>query len=148
MPVVVLPVRHEPLLRPSTSPRGRRLLAAVGMSALLAACGGGGGDGDGTSGAGPATRPGGPFEFAQCTAAPTAVRWVRELDNGRWQTHRYVALGAEPLVKVVPSGGLPTGKNPEGVVNHGPLLAQNCTPGANGQTQAMRLRQRPRRRLE
>ncbi|TWO67017.1 hypothetical protein FN976_26150 [Caenimonas sedimenti] len=112
------------------------------ITAGLAACGGGGGDDDAPK---PPVlvRASGPSEFVQCTTVPSAVRVVREQDNGQWRTNRYVAFGAEPLAKMLPPAAstLETGKNPEGVLDHGPLQAQNCAPGS-GQTQTLRLRVR------
>jgi hypothetical protein len=115
-----------------------RAFGATAMAMTLAACGGGGGGGDGGAPV-PPTRASGPFEFSQCNAAPSAIRIVREQEAGGWRTNRYVAASAgEPLAKMVPQAG-PTGKNPEGVVSHGPLQAQNCTPGT-GATQTMRFK--------
>jgi len=107
----------------------------------LAACGGGGSDPPPT--VAPLQRTSGPYEFNQCSPVPHAVRIARELDNGQWRTNRYVAYAAgDPLAKMVAPAGLETGKNPEGVIEHGPLQAQNCTPGAVGLFQTMRLRVR------
>jgi hypothetical protein len=105
----------------------------------LAACGGGGSDSPPP--VAPLQRASGPFEFNQCSPLPTAVRIAREVDNGNWRTNRYIAYAAgDPLAKMVAPAPLETGKNPEGVIEHGPLVAVNCTPGAVGQFQTMRLR--------
>ncbi len=89
----------------------------------------------------PATRTSGPEEFTRCEV-PAAIRVARELDNGQWRTNRYLALGGTDLMRMVPPPSLATGKNPEGVARHGPLIAQNCTPGQPTATQTLRLRLR------
>lgn len=117
-------------------------LAALFAAVLLAACGGGG-DGDDPPRMAPLQHTGGPYEFNQCSTPPHAVRVVREVDNGQWRTNRYVAYKAgDPLGKMAPPSTLPTSKNPEGVVSHGPLQAQNCTPDPVGATQWMRMKVR------
>ncbi len=123
----------------------RRLAWRAGGTVLitagLGACGGGGDD----AAALPApSMTSGPTEFVQCASVPSAVRVVREQENGRWLTNRYTAFGAGPLARMTPpaASGLQTGKNPEGVLDHGPLQAQNCTPAGAGQTQTLRLRVR------
>ena len=53
----------------------------------------------------------------------------------------YTHRSCRPLAKVLPAAGFATARNPEGVLSHGPLLAQNCTPGAGAlQTVSFRAR--------
>ena len=152
MPFLDLPLGEKEAFDDSSSPpsatsRWRfhwRAWSAALITAGLAACGGGGGDDEGAPKPPVLVRASGPSEFVQCTTVPSAVRVVREQDNGQWKTNRYVAFGDEPLAKMLPPAGsaLQTGKNPEGVLDHGPLQAQNCTPAGSGQTQTLRLRVR------
>lgn len=115
-----------------------RRLTIVFCGLLLAACGGGGGGGGGSEPA-PAQMVSGPAEFSRCEV-PEQISFVREKDGATgWKTSRYLKYAGQPLALMVPGGGLPTGKNPEGVVSHGPLHAQNCTPGS-GSVQTQRLR--------
>ncbi len=113
-----------------------RWAGAFALAMGLSACGGGGGDEGGGPPAAPPVRTSGPAEFGQCDV-PRQVVIARELDAGQWRTNRYVAMPGEALARMVPAAGLATGKNPEGVLNHGPLQAQNCTPGT-GAAQTMR----------
>ena len=83
----------------------------------------------------------GPAEFLRCEV-PQQIAIVREMEGGlAWKTHRYLKFEGQPLAKVLPAAGLATAKNPEGVMSHGPLHAQNCTPGAGAlQTVSFRVR--------
>lgn len=117
----------------------RRTALPISLAMVLSACGGGGGGGDGPDD-GPPLRTSSPAEFAQCTV-PQRVSFVREQQGGQWRTNRYVQMPGDPLALMVPAPGLATGKNPEGVIGHGPLQAQNCTPGSGtAQTMSLRLR--------
>lgn len=119
----------------------RTAAAACAMSTLLVACGGGGGGGVAPEVPTP-TAASGPHEFDRCQDVPSALSVVREQVEGRWQTQRYVARGGEPLALMVAAAPLETAKNPEGVLSHGPLLAQNCTPAGTGRVQTLSLRVR------
>jgi hypothetical protein len=116
--------------------RCRAGFATTSASLVLASCGGGGGD---------ATPAGelrnGPAEFLRCEV-PQQIAIVRENEGGSgWKTNRYLQFAGQPLAKVLPAAGLATAKNPEGVLSHGPLHAQNCTPGAGAlQTVSFRVR--------
>jgi len=114
----------------------RGALLALPALLVLASCGGGGGGGEPA----PAQQLSGPSEFTRCEV-PEQISFVRENEGAAgWQTNRYVKYPGQPLAKMVAGNGLPTAKNPEGVVSHGPLHAQNCTPGAGAvQTQRLRL---------
>jgi hypothetical protein len=118
---------------------GRRAgtgLATAAVALLLVSCGGG--DGGADVAPVPELRNG-PAEFLRCEV-PQRIAIVREVDGG-WKTNRYLQFAGQPLVKVLPAPGLETAKNPEGVVSHGPLHAQNCTPGTGAlQTLSFRVR--------
>ncbi|HSV52102.1 MAG TPA: hypothetical protein VLJ57_08305 [Burkholderiaceae bacterium] len=107
------------------------------MALTMAACGGGGGDGD---------VPGealvsGPAEFTRC-AVPEQISIVREDESAAgWKTNRYLKFAGQALTKLVAGPGMVSTKNPEGVLTHGPLHAQNCTPGA-GTSQSLTFRLR------
>jgi hypothetical protein len=81
-----------------------------------------------------AQRTSGPYEFNGCNV-PQQLSIVREDENKpwwppNWKTNRYNRYAGESsMLKMVPGSGLPTAKNPEGVVEHGPGNAQNCTYG-------------------
>lgn len=108
-------------------------LATAAVTLLLASCGGGGAD------VAPAPLRNGADEFLRC-AVPQRIAIVREID-GTWKTNRYLQFAGQELAKVVPAAGLATAKNPEGVVSHGPLHAQNCTDGSGAlQTISFRVR--------
>lgn len=114
-----------------------RPLAAAGLSLGLAACGGGGGD----SADEKPMLLSGPLEFNRC-AVPEQISIVRE-DEGAagWKTNRYLKFAGSALTKLVAGPGMATTKNPEGVISHGPLHAQNCTPGTGSrQTLSFRVR--------
>ncbi len=118
--------------------RCRAGLLTAGAALLLASCGGGGGGSD----VSPAEElRNGPAEFLRCEV-PHRIAIARENEGAAgWQTNRYLQLAGQPLVKVLPAAGLATAKNPEGVLSHGPLHAQNCTPGAGAvQTVSFRVR--------
>jgi hypothetical protein len=81
-----------------------------------------------------AQRTSGPYEYNNCNV-PQQLSIVREDQNSpwwppNWQTNRYNRYPGEPsMLKMVPGSGLPTAKNPEGVIAHGPGQVQNCTYG-------------------
>ncbi len=114
-----------------------RPLAITAQCLGLAACGGGGGD----SADEKPVLLSGPLEFSRC-AVPEQISIVRE-DEGvaGWKTNRYLKFVGSALTKLVPGPDLASTKNPEGVISHGPLHAQNCTPGTGSrQTLSFRLR--------
>jgi hypothetical protein len=110
-------------------------LAGAALALALASCGGG----DGSDGAPPPELRNGPSEFQRCEV-PQRIAVVRDNEGG-WKTRRYLQFAGQPLAEVLPAEGLETAKNPEGVLSHGPLHAQNCTPGAGAlQTISFRVR--------
>src|SRR5512140_370806 len=125
-------------MRPGAASLKCRDGVVAASALLLASCGGGGGGGN-VAPAGALRN--GPAEFLRCDV-PQQIAVVRENEGAAgWQTHRYLQFAGQPLVKVLPGPGLATAKNPEGVLSHGPLHAQNCTPGAGAlQTVSFRVR--------
>lgn len=121
---------------PTFSARCRAGVAAA-TALLLASCGGGGGADPSPLG----ELRNGPGEFLRCEV-PLQIAIVRENEGAAgWTTNRYLQFEGQPPAKVLPSAGLPTAKNPEGVLSHGPLHAQNCTPGTRAlQTLSFRVR--------
>jgi hypothetical protein len=127
---------HDPVTSARAAQSVRLAAAAAALS--LAACGGGGGGGE----AAPAFElRNGPAEFTRCEV-PEQISIVRENEGAAgWRTNRYLKFAGQPLTKVSPAPGLATAKNPEGVVSHGPLQAQNCSPGSGAiQTASFRVR--------
>ena len=102
-------------------------VAAIGLSS----CGGGSDVQFQASGATQkpqAARQAGMQEVLDCRM-PERVVIERADVGGQPTTQRFVQHAGEPLVRMVPASGVPTAKNPEGVVEHGPMHRQNCVGG-------------------